>query len=128
MLKINQKGDFSKITSYLTRVEDLKKVIKSGSLDIFGVKGVQALSAVTPRDTGKTATSWYYEIKEDKDKISLVFKNSNVVNGVPIAVILQYGHGTKNGGYVQGIDYINPVIRPLFEEIAQGAWREVTKK
>lgn len=127
MISFRQKGNFLNLTKYMTKVSDMTNVIKTSSLDIFGQKGVNALSAVTPRDTGKTATSWYYEIKEGDGEISLIFKNSNVVNGVPIAIVLQYGHGTRNGGYVQGIDYINPVIRPLFDEIAQGAWREVTK-
>lgn len=123
MITFTQKGDFSKVSGYLER---LKNVIKIGNLDHYGREGVAALSAATPRDSGRTANSWYYKIERTKDSVSLVFNNSNINNGVPIAVILQYGHGTKNGGYVQGIDYINPAIQPIFNKIAEDAWREVT--
>ena len=84
--------------------------------------------SATPIDSGKTASSWYYEIQEEKDSTVISFCNSNIQNGVPIAVILQYGHGTGTGGWVQGRDYINPAIQPIFDEIANRAWREVTKK
>ena len=123
MITFTQKGDFSKVSGYLER---LKNVIKIGNLDHYGREGVAALSAATPRDSGRTANSWYYKIERTKDSVSLVFNNSNINNGVPIAIILQYGHGTKNGGYVQGIDYINPAIQPIFNKIAEDAWREVT--
>ena len=85
-----------------------------------------ALASATPRDTGKTANSWNYEIKQDKDSVSISFYNTNIQNGVPIAIILQYGHGTRNGGWVQGQDYINPAIQPIFDEIVKSAWKEVT--
>lgn len=124
MITFSQKGDFSKLSSYLERV---KNVIKIGNLDRFGREGVSALSSATPRDSGETANSWYYKINREKDSVSITFHNSHVNKGVNIAVILQYGHGTRNGGYVEGIDYINPAIRPIFERIAEDAWKEVTR-
>lgn len=124
MITFSQKGDFSKLSSYLERV---KNVIKIGNLDRFGREGVSALSSATPRDSGETANSWYYKINREKDSVSITFHNSNVNKGVNIAIILQYGHGTRNGGYVQGIDYINPAIQPIFERIAEDAWKEVTR-
>ena len=105
----------------------MKNVIKIGDLDKYGREGVAALSAATPKESGLTANSWYYEIERSKDSVSISFHNSNINKGVPIAIILQYGHGTRNGGYVEGIDYINPAIQPLFNKIAEDAWEEVTK-
>lgn len=124
MISISQKGDFSKLTGFLER---MKNVIKIGDLDKYGREGVAALSAATPKESGLTANSWYYEIERSKDSVSISFHNSNISKGVPIAIILQYGHGTRNGGYVEGIDYINPAIQPLFNKIAEDAWEEVTK-
>ena len=124
MITFSQKGDFSRLSSYLER---LKNVVKLGNLDSYGREGVAALSSMTPIDTGETAKSWYYKINRDNDSVILSFHNSNVNDGVNIAVILQYGHGTKNGGYVEGIDYINPAIRPIFNKIAENAWKEVTR-
>jgi hypothetical protein len=124
LIKFTHKGDFSKTKSFL---EKAKNVVKLGELDKYGQAGVQALSAATPVDSGKTASSWYYEIERQNGKVSIVFSNSNVVNGVPIAIILHYGHGTGTGGWVEGRDYINPAIRPVFDEIANSAWKEVTK-
>ena len=85
-----------------------------------------ALASATPRNTGKTANSWNYEIKQEKCSVSIRFYNTNIQNGVPIAIILQYGHGTRNGGWGQGRDYINPAIQPIFDEIVKSAWKEVT--
>lgn len=124
MIKIRQKGDFSKVTTYLIKA---KKGIKLRDLDKYGKQGVAALSSATPVDTGLTASSWYYRIERSGSTISITFLNSNVQNGVPIAVILQYGHGTGTGGWVQGRDYINPALRPIFDKIADDAWKEVTK-
>ena len=124
MITFRQKGDFSKLTRFLERA---KEAVKLGDLDKYGREGVAALSSATPIDSGKTAESWYYEIKNQNGSVSINFLNSNVNKGVPIAVILQYGHGTRNGGWVQGRDYINPAIRPIFDKIAESAWREVTK-
>lgn len=123
MITFRQKGDFSKLNHYF---EKLKEGIKIGDLDKYGRAGVEALSNATPKDTGQTASSWYYEIKRSNGSVSIQFKNSNVHEGVPIAVILQYGHGTGTGGWVEGRDYINPTIQPIFDEIANNAWKEVT--
>lgn len=124
MITFRQQGDFSKLTRFL---EKAKEAVKIGDLDKFGREGVAALASATPVDSGKTAASWRYEIKHKDGSSSITFCNSNIQNGVPIAVILQYGHGTKNGGWVQGRDYINPAIRPIFDKIAENAWKEVTK-
>ena len=94
-------------------------------LDQYGKEGVEALARATPKDTGKTAASWNYAVHKSDGRITITWSNSNIVDGVPIAVILQYGHGTRNGGYVEGVDYINPAMRPIFERIAQRAWGEV---
>ena len=124
MIKSRQKGDFSKLTSYLERA---KKVIRVSDLDKYGRQGVAALASATPIDSGVTANSWYYEINMSKGSASISFFNSNIQNGVPIAIILQYGHGTGTGGWVEGRDYINPAIQPIFDKIADDAWREVTR-
>ena len=124
MIKFRQKGDFSKLTKFL---EQSKEAVKLEDLDRFGKAGVSALASATPVETGLTANSWYYEIEHNNGSASISFHNSNIQNGVPIAVILQYGHGTRNGGWVQGRDYINPAIRPIFDQIANEAWKEVTK-
>ena len=124
MISFKQKGDFSKLTGFLERI---KESVKIGDLDKFGRAGVEALSSATPVNTGKTANSWYYEIENKNGVATISFNNSNIQNGVPIAIILQYGHGTGTGGWVEGRDYINPAIRPIFDEIAENAWREVTK-
>ena len=124
MISFRQKGDFSKLTSFL---EKAKESVKIGDLDKYGREGVAALSSATPIDSGKTANSWSYEITNKDGSVTISFNNSNIQNGVPIAIILQYGHGTKNGGWVQGRDYINPAIQPVFDEIVDKAWREVTK-
>lgn len=124
MITFRQKGDFSKLTRYLERV---KEVVKLGNLDKYGREGVAALASATPIESGKTASSWYYKIENSNGSATISFYNSNVNKGVPIAIILQYGHGTGTGGWVQGRDYINPAIQPVFDRIAEEAWREVTK-
>ena len=124
MISFRQKGDFSKLNRYLERVKEAAKI---GVLDKYGQAGVSALSSATPVESGKTATSWYYEIKRQNGSVSIEFLNSNINKGVPIAVILQFGHGTGTGGWVQGRDYINPAIQPVFDKIAEDAWKEVTK-
>ena len=123
MITFRQKGDFSKLTRFLERA---KEVVRVGDLDKYGREGVAALASATPVDTGLTANSWRYEIEQKKGSISISFHNTNIQNGVPIAIILQYGHGTRNGGWVQGRDYINPAIQPIFDEIVKSAWKEVT--
>lgn len=124
MITFRHKGDFSKLNSFL---EKAKEVVHLGDLDKYGREGVAALASATPVDTGATANSWNYEIVNKKGVIQLTFNNSNIQNGVPIAIILQYGHGTRNGGWVQGRDYINPAVQPIFDRIANDMWREVTK-
>ena len=124
MIRFRQKGDFSNLTRYL---EKNKNGIRVGDLEKYGRAGVSALASATPVDSGLTASSWYYKIERAKNSVMIKFGNSNVQNGVPIAIILQYGHGTRNGGWVEGRDYINPAIQPVFDQIADSAWREVTK-
>ena len=124
MISFKQTGNFSKLTKFLERV---KETVRLGNLDKYGKEGVTALSSATPIDSGKTAKSWYYKITNKNGVVSISFYNSNIQNGVNIAVILQYGHGTGNGGWIQGRDYINPVIRPVFDKIMEEAWKEVTK-
>lgn len=98
------------------------------NLNRYGQEGVDALTAATPRDTGTTAESWSYEIKRTNNSVTIYWNNSNAPYGVPVAVLIQYGHATRNGGYVQGIDYINPALKPIFEKMAENIWREVTSK
>lgn len=126
MINFESKGDknFAKLVRYL---EKTNKKAKLTDLDKYGIAGVEALSSVTPRDTGLTAESWYYEIKRQNGSVIIQFNNSNVVKGVPIAIILDYGHGTRNGGWVEGRHYINPAIQPIFDRIVDDAWKEVTK-
>lgn len=124
MISFRHKGDFSKLTRFLERA---KEAVHLGCLDKYGREGVAALASATPVDTGLTADSWYYKITNDGQSAKVTFYNSNIQNGVPVAIILQYGHGTRNGGWVQGRDYINPVVQPIFDKLANEAWREVTK-
>lgn len=124
MVTIKCSPKFKKTDSYLER---LKEVFKSGTLNKYGEMGVQALAEATPKDTGKTASSWYYTIERRNDTVYLTWSNSNFNDGVPIAVVLQYGHATRNGGWVEGIDYINPAMQPVFQKIADEAWKEVIK-
>lgn len=124
MITFRQKGDFSKLTRYLERA---KEAVHLSCLDKYGREGVNALSSATPVDSGETASCWYYEISHNGGSSTITFSNSNVNQGVPIAIILQYGHGTGTGGYVQGRDYINPAIQPVFDALAKEAWEEVTR-
>jgi hypothetical protein len=124
MITFRHKGNFSKTTKFLERV---KEVVKLSDLDKYGREGVAALASATPVDSGLTASSWGYEIVRSNGRVEIIFKNSNIQNGVLIAVILQYGHGTGTGGWVEGRDYINPAVQPIFDNIANNAWREVTK-
>ena len=123
MIRFTHKGDFSKTTRYF---EKLKQVTRSSILDKYGQKGVSALASATPVKSGLTSGSWYYEVENTKGSAKITFNNSNIQNGVPIAIILQYGHGTGTGGWVQGRDYINPAIQPIFDQIVNDAWKEVT--
>ena len=123
MISFRQKGDFSKVTKYLAKVKDVAKL---NNLDKYGREGVAALASATPVDSGLTANSWSYKIERQNGSVSISFYNSNINKGVPIAIILQYGHGTGTGGWIQGRDYINPAIQPIFDKIADAAWKEVT--
>ena len=123
MISFRHKGDFSKADRYL---EKLRESVKLGVLDKYGRAGVAALSSATPVDTGLTANLWFYEIEHSSGSDKIVFNNSNIQNGVPIAIILQYGHGTGTGGWVQGRDYINPAIQPIFDQMIKEVWKEVT--
>lgn len=124
MIDVRQKGDFKKLSSFL---EKSKEVLNLGILDKYGREGVAALQAATPKDTGETSLAWSYKINRNDAGVSLEFHNSHFNKGVPIAIILQYGHATGNGGYVKGVDYINPALQPIFNELAEKAWREVSK-
>ena len=124
MISIRQKGDFAKTFKYL---EKAKRSAALKNLERFGKEGVAALASATPVDSGLTANSWYYKIERENGIYKISFHNSNIQNGVPIAIILQYGHGTRNGGWVEGRDYINPAIQPVFDNLANEAWKEVTK-
>lgn len=126
MISFEQHGDFKRLTRFLERA---KERIGLGILNKYGQRGVDALALATPKDTGKTALSWYYEIQNEDGVAILRFCNSNLEDDwCPIAIILQYGHATKNGGWVEGRDYINPAIQPIFDELAKEAWKEVTQK
>lgn len=126
MIRITvDKKSFEKTGSWLNGLAE-KTYLKR--LDKYGQKGVEALSAATPVDTGKTASSWWYEIKETKSGYSIIWYNDNVQKHVNIALILQFGHATRNGGWVEGVDYINPALKPIFDQIVEDAWLEVTAK
>lgn len=122
-IKIKQSGNFNKTTRFLMSMKE-RKFLRN--LEKYGRKGVDALSDATPVNTGKTAESWDYEIHWTKGTYTICWTNSNMAEaGMPIAVLIQYGHGTRNGGYVQGRDFINPAIAPIFDKIANDAWKEV---
>lgn len=123
MITFKHRGNFDNTERFFKRAQ---KMDFYKNLEKYARAGVAALASATPVDTGLTAASWDYEIRKEKNKVSIYWTNSNIQNGVPIAVILQYGHGTNNGGYVQGRDYINPAIQPIFDQIAKSAWKEVT--
>lgn len=125
MIAFSQKGNFKIATKYLSQIKDI--AIKEMALKKYGEQGVAALRDATPKDSGKTADSWYYTIERNRDDVKIKFNNSNINKGVPIAIILQYGHGTGGGGYVEGRDYINPIVQPIFDAIANEAWKEVTE-
>lgn len=115
-ISVSHKGSFSNLKRLLQ--SPIKQTVDA-ELNRLGAKGVSALQNGTPRDSGRTAAAWSYDIQKSRGQTSLVFNNSHINNGVPIAIILQYGHGTGTGGYVQGRDYINPAIQPVFDEIAE---------
>ena len=122
MIVLTQSGNFNNTERFLKGAKklDIKRILES-----YGREGVRALASATPVDSGLTADSWGFQVTISKGSFSIVWTNSNVVKGVPIAIILQYGHGTGTGGYVQGRDYINPAIQPIFQKIADSVWLEV---
>lgn len=124
MFSITTSGSFKNTEAFLSR---MKRREQYGVLERFALEGIDALRNATPRDTGATAESWYYTIKQSSSAASITWHNRYTEGGAPVAVLIQYGHGTRNGGYVQGRDYINPAIRPVFDKIANEIWREVTK-
>jgi hypothetical protein len=125
VIEFKHKGNFKKTDGFL---KSLKHFSIDEILAQYGEKGVEALRAATPVDTGKTAMSWYYEIVKEKGKTSVVWKNSNIKDWVNVAVIIQYGHATSNGSWVEGIDYINPALQPIFNQIAEDAWNEIRRR
>ena len=124
MSKWKVRGNYNSLRKFLNRITDKNYL---NILDQYGQEGVEALRAATPKDTGLTASSWEYEIVHTEDTTRISWYNTNVNDGVPIAIILQYGHGTGTGGFVQGIDYINPAMKPIFEKISNEVWKEVTR-
>ena len=124
MITITQKGSFNNTERYLRRLKDAQRL---NILNKYGSLGQNALSNATPSDSGLAAASWYYTIQQRPGYYSIRWHNSDVENGFPVAIMIQYGHGTGTGGYVQGRDYIMPAIRPIFDQIAAEAWKEVTK-
>lgn len=124
MITFSQKGDFSKLDRYFERIKEAARV---GILDKYGRAGVAALSSATPIESGLAANSWYYEIERSRGSARIIFCNSDIEDGFPVAIMIQYGHGTGTGGWVEGRDYINPAIQPIFDKIANDAWREVTR-
>lgn len=124
MIRFTSKGDFSKATRYFKRVSEASKI---KILEKYGAKGVAVLSSATPVESGLTASSWSYNVEREPGRSVINFTNSNQNKGVHIAIILQYGHGTGTGGWVEGRDYINPAIQPVFDDILEQAWTEVTK-
>lgn len=123
VVQMSEKGDFKKTFKFLKAMQEKKFL---SNLNKYGERGVQLLSENTPRDTGLTASSWYYKIEDDGNTLKLTWYNSNIKKDYfNVALMLQYGHATKNGGWVEGIDYINPALKPLFDEMEKDIWEEV---
>jgi hypothetical protein len=122
MIKMTQKGSFRNAEQFFDNSKNLSRRLRT-AFERYGAQGVEALRAATPKDSGLTANSWSYTI----ENWGIGFNNSNIQNGYSVALLIQYGHGTKSGVYVEGIDYINPALRPIFEAIAQECWKEVQK-
>lgn len=124
-IKFTQEGDFKHVEKFLQNASksDLRSILRS-----YGQKGVDALSAATPKDTGKTADSWYYEISVTKKGVSVTWRNNNISNSIPIVLLIEFGHGTQNGSYIQGRPFIGETIQPIFDKLASDAWKEVNGK
>lgn len=125
VVTFNVSGNYRKTRKFLKNAENLNF---NAILDKYGKQGVEALRAKTPKRTGKTADSWYYKVSKGLDGFTIYWNNSNVNQGVNIALIIQYGHGTRSGYFIKGRDYINPAIRPIFDAIGEAAWKEVNKE
>lgn len=122
MITFESNGDFKKTQQFLDRMARAEHM---AILNHYGQVGVDALASATPTDSGLTATSWTYTIEKKQGKYSIVWHNTNVVDGIPVAILIQYGHGTGTGGWVEGRDYINPAIRPIFDMITEEVWKQV---
>ena len=123
MISIRSKGDFKNTEKLLKKSLGRNYI---SVLEKYGRMGVDALRDATPKDTGLTADSWEYTIEQNGSSLSVVWNNTNLNRGVNIAILIQMGHGTGTGGYVEGVDYINPALAPIFDELADAAWKEVT--
>ena len=124
MISISHKGNFNNTEKFLKGSKEIDFI---NLLDEYGKRGVDALSQATPIDSGMTSDSWNYEIHSSKGTYKVIWTNNNINQGIPIAILIQYGHGTKTGGYVEGRDFINPAMKPIFDDMANELWREVTK-
>lgn len=122
--EVTTTGDFKKTETFLTRLNG-DSIFRS--LDRFGQLGVNALASATPTRSGLTASSWYYQVIRRRGRYTIEWLNHNTVNGANVAILIQYGHGTGTGGYVRGRDFINPAIQPIFDQIANDVWNEVTR-
>lgn len=124
MITFKQKGDFSRTKKFLERI---KHVVRKSDLDKYGRMGVEALELATPRDSGETAKSWSYEIKIERDRSIIEWHNSNMTQGVPVVILLEYGHATESGYFVKANDFVNPAMKPVFDKIGKMAWEEVDR-
>lgn len=125
MIRIIDEGNFDKTKKFLMVLSEVKGLAARAKIESLARAGVEALANATPVDTGKTASSWEYEIVEEDGKLTVYWNNTNVIRGINIAIILQYGHATRNGGYVEGRDYINPALRSVFDKMASSMWEAV---
>ena len=124
LITIEQHGGFKKANSWLEKCLEL---VDFGWLDKYGRKGVEALSAATPKDTGLASQSWSYQIQRDQGEVRIEWHNDDIENGYPVIIGIQYGHATKSGTWVEGVDFINPALRPIFDEIARNVSKEVRR-
>lgn len=124
VIKVKQRGKFKKADVFF---DNILTAAQYRNLENYARMGIQALQVATPKDTGLTSESWYYEIKTTQNGLTIEWLNSNVNEGYNVALLIQYGHGTRDGSYVEGIDYINPALRPIFDAIANDVWKEVTR-
>lgn len=123
MIKVKQRGNFNRFSKLMDRY--VQGILPD--LEIYGQQGVDALQSATPKDTGLTAASWYYRIERTEEGVRIGWYNTNIQNGYIIALLIQYGHGLRGGGYIAGRDYINPALKPIFDEIERKAISEVKR-